>query len=341
MSVPARRSRVPQRVNRRQRFPTPRPGASPVDDRAVAAALEASPHRPLMLTEVLRCLQPRPGDVVVDATLGGGGHAQAILAHIRPGGRLIGLDVDAAAVARTEGRLREAGFGPDVCSARHASFASLPEVLAAEGVGAASLVLADLGVSAMQLDDAARGLHYKAVGPLDLRLDPSRGEPASAMLARLDTASIARLLTANADEPHAGAIAEILARERPSTTHALERVVRQELHAAMPDLPAPEVKASVRRTLQALRIAVNDELTALDRLLEALPRCLAPGGRVAVLTFHSGEDRRVKQAFREGHRRGLYASVAREVIRSRMEETRADRRAAAAKLRWAVRGTRP
>jgi 16S rRNA (cytosine1402-N4)-methyltransferase len=327
-------------VNRRQRFPKPRPGAAPLDDRAIAAALQASAHRPILLTEVLRCLQPGPGDVVVDATLGGGGHARALLAHIAPGGRLIGLDVDPAALAGTERRLRDAGFGATVFVARQASFADLPEVLAAEGVDAASIVLVDLGVSAMQLDDPARGLHYKAVGPLDLRLDPSRGEPASALLARLDADAIARLLTANADEPYAAEVATILARERPATTHALTRLVRQGLESAVPGLPAPAIKLTVRRTLQALRIAVNDELTALDRLLEALPGCLAPGGRVAILTFHSGEDRRVKQAFREGHRRGLYASVAREVIRSQMDETRANRRAMAAKLRWAVRGAR-
>ena len=290
-----------------------------------------------MLREVLRCLQPGPGDLVVDATLGGGGHAQALLAHVVPGGRLLGLDVDAGTLAITERRLRQAGYGQDVFLARHGSFARLPEILVAEGLGPASAVLVDLGVSAMQLDDPSRGLHYKAVGPLDLRLDPSRGEPASALLARLDAPDIEALLAANADEPHADVIAAILARERPTTTHALERLVRQGLLDASPAPGLPEIKVSVRRTLQALRIAVNDELGALDRLLDVLPGCLAPGGRVAILTFHSGEDRRVKQAFREGHRQGVYAAVAREVIRSQMDETRANRRAAAAKLRWAVR----
>jgi 16S rRNA (cytosine1402-N4)-methyltransferase len=330
--------RTRQTVNRRQRFPRPRPGAAALDDARLAAALAASPHRPIMLREVLRCLQPGPGDVVVDATLGGGGHAQALLAHAQPGGRLIGLDVDAAALATTAARLAAAGYGPDVLTTRHASFADLPAVVAEAGVGAASAVLVDLGVSTMQIDDASRGLHYKAVGPLDLRFDPTAGEPASALVARLDRAALGHLLRANADEPHADLIAAILTRERPATTNAVERFVRTGLQASMPGMPLAEVKLSVRRTLQALRIAVNDELGALDRLLEALPRCLAPGGRVAILTFHSGEDRRVKQAFRDGHRQGVYTSVAREVVRSRMDETRANRRAAAAKLRWAVRG---
>jgi 16S rRNA (cytosine1402-N4)-methyltransferase len=290
-----------------------------------------------MMAEVLRCLRPRAGDVAIDCTLGGGGHAQAILERLRPGGRLIGLDVDPIELPRVEARLREAGFGPDMFVARHASFAQLPDLLAAEGLAAADVILADLGVSSMQADNPERGFNYKNPGPLDMRMNPSHGEPASDLLERLSEAALASILTDNADEPHADRIAGWLKQRPVRTAHALERLVRTGLSVAFPQMSKADVKMSVRRTFQALRIAVNDEFAALDALLAALPRCLEPGGRVAVLTFHSGEDRRVKQAFRAGRRSGVYAAAPDEVVRSTKEETFSNRRAAAAKLRWAVR----
>jgi 16S rRNA (cytosine1402-N4)-methyltransferase len=213
-------------------------------------------------------------------------------------------------------------------------------VLAAEGLAAADVILVDLGVSAMQVATPARGFSYKVPGPLDMRMDPSRGEPAAQLVARLGEDALAARLAEYADEPHAALIARLLKQAAPTTTHAAERAVRTGLNAARPDLPKAAVKMSVRRTFQALRIAVNDELAALDALLAALPACLAPGGRVAVLTFHSGEDRRVKKAFQAGLRAGVYADIARQVVRSAKDETFADRRAAAAKLRWALRSPR-
>ena len=299
----------------------------------------AGMHRPIMVDEVLRCLRPGPGHVVVDCTLGGGGHAEAILRRVQPGGRLIGLDVDPLELPRTESRLRAAGFGPETFVAHHGTFAGLPKVLATEGLAAADLILVDLGVSSMQLDNPDRGFSYKGVGPLDMRMNPSRGESASQLLARVSEETLAGLLQENADEPHAHLIAHLLKQQPIATTHALERLVRTGLAAALPTLAKPEAKMSIRRTLQALRIAVNDEFSALDALLRCLPQCLAPGGRVVILTFHSGEDRRVKKAFRAGRRGGIYADVADEVIRSSMAETRANRRASSAKLRWAVRAS--
>ena len=291
-----------------------------------------------MVEEVLRCLRPAPGEVALDCTLGGGGHAAAILERLQPGGRLIGVDTDPIELPRTEARLRAAGFGPDTFIARHGNFAGLPAVLAAIGVPAVDLILVDLGVSSMQADSPERGFSYKEPGPLDMRMDPTQGEPASQLLARASEDQLAAMLTQHADEPHALVIAGLLTRQPIATTHALERVVRTGLNAARPDLSKTEVKMSVRRTFQALRIAVNDEFAALDALLRSLPQCLAPRGRVAVLTFHSGEDRRVKKAFQAGAREGVYTSVANEVIRSRKEETFSNRRASAAKLRWAIRG---
>ena len=194
-----------------------------------------------------------------------------------------------------------------------------------------------------QLDNPDRGFNYKDAGPLDMRMNPSRGESASQLLARVSEDTLARLLEENADEPHANLIAGFLKRRPDGTaraidsTHALERFVRTGLVAALPKLAKTDVKMSVRRTFQALRIAVNDEFATLDWLLRSLPDCLTPGGRVVILTFHSGEDRRVKKAFQAGQRGGVYSAVADQVIRPTIEETRANRRASSAKLRWAVR----
>ena len=294
-------------------------------------------HRPIMVAEVLRALRPVAGDIAVDCTLGGGGHAQAILETVQPGGRLIGIDLDPLELPRTEARLRAAGFGAGAFTARHGNFAELPRILAAAGLAAVDVIVVDLGVSSMQADNPDRGFSYKVAGPLDMRMDPSQGEPASQLLARLSEEQLASFLTEHADEPHAWLIARLLKQQPITTTHAVERVVRMGLAAALPQLSKSDVKMSVRRTFQALRIAVNDEFAALEALLRLLPQCLTPGGRVAVITFHSGEDRRVKKAFQAGCRTGLYSDVANDVVRSGKEETFANRRASAAKLRWAVR----
>ncbi len=329
--------RNPRRFDEKYKELNPERYAAEVQKVLASGKTPAGTHRPIMVEEVLRCLQPQPGDVAVDCTLGGGGHAQAILERVQPGGRLIGLDVDPFELPRTEARLRAAGFGPDSFVARHGNFAGLPQVLAAEGLTAADLIIADLGVSSMQIDNPARGFSYKEPGPLDMRMNPSHGEPASHLVARLSEEKLAALLTENADEPYAGLIATLLKQQPVETTHAVERLVRTGLTSAHPTLAKTDVKMSVRRTFQALRIAVNGEFSALEALLRALPHSLAPGGRVVLLTFHSGEDRRVKKAFQAGHRAGVYADIADEVIRSRKEETFANRRASAAKLRWAVR----
>jgi 16S rRNA (cytosine1402-N4)-methyltransferase len=290
-----------------------------------------------MMAEVLAHLRPAPGEIVVDCTLGGAGHARAILPCLQPGGRLIGLDVDSRELPATLARLRGAGIGPETFIAEQANFRTLSAVLAAHGLERVDGILVDLGVSSMQHDSPARGFSYKHPGPLDLRMDPGSGSPAWERVASLDAPALAAVLRDHADEPHADLVARLLVEARPQTTHALERIVRQGITAAVPGLPRADVKMSVRRTFQALRILVNDELAALDALLAALPDCLAPGGRVVVLTFHSGEDRRVKHAFRRGRRAGIYAAIAETVVRSAREETFANRRAASAKLRWAVR----
>jgi 16S rRNA (cytosine1402-N4)-methyltransferase len=287
--------------------------------------------------EILGILDPRPGEVGLDATLGFGGHTQEILPRLRPGGRLFGIDVDPLELPRTEARLRALGFGPEELIIRRMNFAGLPNLLPEVG-GAWDFVLADLGVSSMQIDNPARGFTFKADGPLDLRLNPHRGQPASALLKKLSEAELAELLITNSDEPYAEVIAQALLEEPATTTRRLADQVRRALKGAFPRETEPqELRKCLQRTFQALRIAVNDEFGVLDQFLALLPRCLNPGARVAILTFHSGEDRRVKKAFQSGLREGVYTRIAEEPIRPSAEERRTNPRSASAKLRWAVK----
>jgi 16S rRNA (cytosine1402-N4)-methyltransferase len=297
----------------------------------------AGTHRPICVQEILGILDPKPGEVGLDATLGFGGHAQAILPRIQPGGRLFGIDVDPLELPRTEARLRGLGFGPEVLVVRRMNFAGLAGLLPEVGEGL-DFVLADLGVSSMQIDNPARGFTFKADGPLDLRLNPQRGQPAWALLQKLPEADLAELLLTNSDEPYAEALAHAFKEAPAATTRQLADQVRRTLKGAFPrETEQQELRKCLQRTFQALRIAVNDEFGVLDQFLALLPRCLNSGARVAILTFHSGEDRRVKKAFQAGLREGSYARIAEEPIRPGAEERRANPRSASAKLRWAVR----
>ena len=301
----------------------------------------AGTHRSIMVAEILDVLALRPGELAVDCTLGFGGHARELLTRLTPGGRLIGLDVDPIEQPKTIARLRAAGWGEDVFTAVRSNFAGLPKVLAELGLNGADALLADLGVSSMQIDDPKRGFTFKTDGPLDLRLNPTRPPSAADWLAKVSAEKLAAALTENADEPHAELLARELTERRDKSpftrTLQLADAVRAVLHQHKSRLDPESVDDCVRRVFQALRIAVNDEFGALDRFLSQLPTCLKPGGRVAILTFHSGEDRRVKHAFREGVRTGQYSSTNDEVIRAGPEERRDNPRSGSAKLRWAVR----
>lgn len=297
-------------------------------------AEQTTSHRPVMLAEVLAHAHPVPGDIAVDATVGDGGHAQALAGAVLPGGRLIGLDADAAQLSRAQRQL--ARFA-DRVHLHRANFSELRRVLDAESVNGADVLFADLGVSAMQLDDPRRGLHYKSVGPLDMRFDLTKGERAADLLARLNEAELAELLASGADERYAPVIASLLKGQVISTSHALERAVRTGLAREHPHLTRQELKDSVRRTFQALRVAVNGELTALDELLGLLPGCLRSGGRVVILTFHEGENRRVRESFAAGRRHGLYSDVSSGILRPGRPEILANRRSSSARLHWAVR----
>ncbi|MDB6024643.1 MAG: rsmH 1 [Verrucomicrobiales bacterium] len=291
----------------------------------------AGTHRSIMVAEILHVLAPKPREVAVDCTLGFGGHAREILKSLQPGGKLIGVDADPVELPKTEARLRELGFGPETFITKRSNFAGLRQVLTELHLEGADVILADLGLSSMQIDDPARGFSTKFEGPLDMRMNPQRGQPASAFLEKISVEALTTLLLENADEPRAQKIAPLLAGKKFSTTKELSNTIA----AALPQLGKDECTLSIRRVFQAIRIAVNDEFSALDTFLRNLPFCLNPNGRVAILTFHSGEDRRVKKAFEAGRRDGFYSEIADEVIRPTSEERRDNPRSSPAKLRWA------
>lgn len=290
----------------------------------------AGTHRPIMVAEVLEALAPVPGDFAVDLTMGHGGHTRALLPLLQPGGRLLAVDADPLELAKTEARLRVEGNSEDSLIIRRANFAGIQKVLADLGRGLADIVLADLGASSMQLDDPARGFTFKQDGPLDLRMNFLHGEPAHRWLAKTTPSELVRALVLGADEPNAEALGKALAGGNYPTTFALVTAIKKVAGERDNDL-------TLRRVFQALRIVVNDEFTALDTLLRVLPQCLSAGGRVAFLTFHSGEDRRVKQAFESGEKQGYYARISSGVIRASAAEIHGNPRASSAKLRWAVR----
>ena len=294
----------------------------------------AGSHLPIMVSEILEVLRPSPGELAVDCTLGFGGHSLKILPCLLPGGRLLGLDADPIELPRAEKRLRQCGFTEDTFSAFRCNFAGVAAVLARAAGRAADIILADLGVSSMQIDNPARGFSLKHDGPLDMRMNPNKGIPASEALHRLGEEDLESILRENADEPAAKQLASALAGARLKSTSELAQAVRARLGAQ----PAAERELSVRRVFQALRIHVNDELQVLDTLLKLLPAQLAPGGRAAILTLHSGEDRRVKKAFETGLIQGVYSQISSTVIRAGAEEQRANPRSKSAKLRWALRG---
>ena len=293
----------------------------------------AGSHVPIMVGEIVDVLQPRPGEFAVDCTLGHGGHARAILARIAPSGHLLGLDVDPIELPRTENRLRDSGFTPEQFTVARSNFAGLPAALAALGRTGADIILADLGVSSMQLDNPDRGFSTKADGPLDMRMNPSRGLSAAQWLRKVSAEKLSRILLENSDEPHAQLLAPVLAGRNLATTADLASAIE----SALKHFPREERELSIRRVFQAIRIEANEEFTALDTFLRLLPNCLNPGGRFAILTFHSGEDRRVKKYFQAAHREGLYREISRRVIRATPAERHANPRSTSAKLRWAIR----
>ena len=301
----------------------------------------AGMHIPIMVKEILEILQIRPGERGLDATLGYGGHSRKMLERLQGAGHLYALDVDPIEIKKTTERLRQAGYGEEILTVIQTNFANLAEVGNAHGPF--DFLLADLGVSSMQIDNPARGFSYKLDGPLDLRLDPEHGTSAAQRLRELTADEFEGMLVENSDEPYAAQIAaEVYRRMRRGmpmdTTSALAEAVEAAL-AFLPDTKEKRdlVKKTNQRVFQALRIDVNSEFEVLEAFLEALPDVMAPGGRVAILTFHSGEDRLVKKAFKRYYKAGVFSDILQDVIRPTPEECRANGRARSTKLRWAVK----
>lgn len=342
---PARRPRYRGKNPRefREKYKEHQPDRYAADVAKVIAGgkTPAGTHRPVMVREILQVLAAKPGEIAVDCTLGYGGHARELLAAVQPGGRLIGVDVDAIELPKTEARLRLLEFPSESIVVKRMNFAGLSRFLAVEAPGGADVLLADLGLSSMQVDDPARGFTFKADGPLDMRMNPAKGRTAAELLATLDEGALADRLADNSDEPYARdlAAAIVSARDRGpiETTGSLAAIVAAGF-APFARRAGTTADDAIRRVFQALRIAVNDEFGALTALLRDLPSCVKPGGRVAILAFHSGEDRLVKAHFKDGLQEGIYASISSEVLRASAEERRDNPRSSSAKLRFAVRG---
>lgn len=288
----------------------------------------SSLHVSVMADEVLRLLEPRPGQTVVDCTVGAGGHARLLAERIVPGGRLIGLDQDPTMLELARTRLP----GLPVTLV-HRNFEDLPSVLQELQLGPVDAVLADLGFSSDQLANPERGLSFQRDGPLDMRLDPTRGEPASALVRRLHERDLADLFWQYGEERHSRRIARKIVEARQETAITTTGQLADLVRSCVPRSRNHPIDPATR-VFQALRIAVNDELGALERFLVVLPECLKPGGRAAVISFHSLEDRLVKRAFRE---KEVWQELTRKPLTASDEEARTNPRARSAKLRVAMK----
>ena len=292
-------------------------------------------HIPVLLDQILRAVAPRRGQVIVDCTVGLGGHSAALLERIAPGGRLIGIDFDPANIALARTKLQTIGGSFELF---HNNFAALPKVLAQANAKRVDAVIADLGVASPQIDDPSRGFSYRRPGPLDMRMDPTRGESAASLINRLSERELSDALLELGDETDAPQIAKLITERRKirpiTTTQALMALVCEARDFTLARAAGAKLHPAAR-TFQALRILVNRELANLQRVLTVLPDCLKPGGIAAIISFHSGEDRRVKESFRDNFRAGVYREISPDVIVADEAEQRTNPRSRAAKLRWA------
>jgi 16S rRNA (cytosine1402-N4)-methyltransferase len=300
----------------------------------------AGMHLSICVKEIMEILQVIPGQTGLDATLGYGGHSFEILKCLRPGGRLFAMDVDPYELPKTKERLASLGYGEEIFFPRQLNFSNMDLIVAESGP--LDFVLADLGLSSMQIDNPERGFSLKVEGPLDLRLDPFHGEPASVYLKNISREKLEEIFFENGDEPFSAIIAEAIIKNRSmgmpaETTLQLKKIITEALQKEAPGLSNDDIKKSLQRCFQSIRIEVNHELDALDTFLMKLPDSLVSGGRAAILSFHSGEDRRVKKSFQYFFREGIYKEIAPGPVRASAEECFRNSRARAAKLRWAVK----
>ncbi|MBR3771398.1 MAG: 16S rRNA (cytosine(1402)-N(4))-methyltransferase RsmH [Clostridium sp.] len=300
----------------------------------------AGMHIPIMVHEILEFLDIQPGQKGLDATLGYGGHTLEMLKKLNGEGHLFSMDVDPIESAKTKKRLEGLGYGEEKLTIINENFVNIDQV--AKEHGKFNFILADLGVSSMQIDNPDRGFSYKFEGPLDLRLNPEKGISAAQRLKEVTRDELEGMLVTNSDEPYA----ELLARAITSairkgrkieTTTQLEQIIEEVLVIVPEEERKETIKKTCQRVFQALRIDVNDEFEVLEAFLEKLPDVLEEGGRVAILTFHSGEDRLVKQSFKRFYREGVYKEIAKDVIRPSAQECCQNGRARSTKMRWAVK----
>lgn len=301
----------------------------------------AGMHISICVQEILDFLQIQPGQTGLDATLGYGGHSSKMLEQLQNQGHLYALDVDPIEMKKTKERLAGMGYGEDILSIRHLNYADVDQLLSeTDGF---DFALADLGVSSMQIDNPERGFTYKFEGPLDLRLNPEKGISAAQRLLNISQPELEGMLIENSDEPYAKEISTVILSEirkgnAITTTTQLQKAVEKALVRVPAEKRKETVKKSCARTFQALRIDVNNEFEVLETFLEKLPNVMKKGGRIAILTFHSGEDRLVKKSFQRFYREGIYSEIAKDVIRPSAEECNRNSRARSTKMRWAIRG---
>ena len=301
----------------------------------------AGMHISICVQEILDFLQIQPGQTGLDATLGYGGHSSKMLEQLQNQGHLYALDVDPIEMKKTKERLAGMGYGEDILSIRHLNFADVDQLFSeTDGF---DFALADLGVSSMQIDNPERGFTYKFEGPLDLRLNPEKGISAAQRLLDISQQELEGMLIENSDEPYAKEISTVILSEirkgnAITTTTQLQKAVEKALVKVPAAKRKETVKKSCARTFQALRIDVNNEFEVLETFLEKLPDVMKKGGRIAILTFHSGEDRLVKKSFQRFYREGIYSEIAKDVIRPSAEECNRNSRARSTKMRWAIRG---
>lgn len=330
----------PKRFEEKYKEHDPEKYADTIEKVISKGSTPAGMHISICVNEILDFLQIQPGQQGLDATLGYGGHTRRMLEKLQGKGHMYALDVDPIEIVKTKQRLFEAGYGEDILTIKQTNFRNIDQV--AEEAGGFDFILADLGVSSMQIDNPDRGFTYKFDGPLDLRLDPEKGESAAERLREVSYEELVGMFQENSDEPYAEEIATVIMKRNRTknyveTTTQMKDAIEEAL-AFVPEKDRKEaVKKSCQRCFQALRIDVNSEFEVLYDFLDKLPDALRPGGKVAILTFHSGEDRLVKRAFKAGAKAGVYSEVSKDVVRPSAEECARNPRARSTKMRWAVK----
>lgn len=330
----------PKRFEEKYKEHDPEKYADTIEKVISKGSTPAGMHISICVNEILDFLQIQPGQQGLDATLGYGGHTRRMLEQLHGEGHMYALDVDPIEIVKTKQRLAEAGYGEDILTIKQTNFRNIDQV--AEEAGGFDFILADLGVSSMQIDNPDRGFTYKFDGPLDLRLDPEKGESAAERLREVSYEELVGMFQENSDEPYAEEIATVIMKRNRTknyveTTTQMKDAIEEAL-AFVPEKDRKEaVKKSCQRCFQALRIDVNSEFEVLYDFLDKLPDALRSGGKVAILTFHSGEDRLVKRAFKAGAKAGVYSEVSKDVIRPSAEECARNPRARSTKMRWAVK----